>query len=206
MKLQQEKHELELEVQDAQWRVDQGQPPNVRMPRRVLLLHIWKRTSPRPRAAGGGGARVGAPCSRSNVQAKRGRAAGPATGRSHRCFRPSANHAHNGGATAKCVHSRRHWDTEALRYVLSCASLALFRKPSFPDCLCSHRRARSVQAIRVGAWAVAHARAKAAASGNLMHAGRRLASPPRVPPRASTRSDFVDFVTVSTNLHYQTPR
>jgi len=28
MKLQQEKHELELEVQDAQWRVDQGQPPN----------------------------------------------------------------------------------------------------------------------------------------------------------------------------------
>ena len=37
MKLQQEKHELELEVQDAQWRVDQGQPPNVRMPCRVLL-------------------------------------------------------------------------------------------------------------------------------------------------------------------------
>eukprot|EP01043_Picozoa_sp_COSAG02_P047368 COSAG02_NODE_4534_length_5245_cov_13.164594_3_plen_56_part_00 len=29
MKLQQEKHELELEVQDAQWRVDQGQAPNV---------------------------------------------------------------------------------------------------------------------------------------------------------------------------------
>jgi len=28
MKLQQEKHELELEVQDAQWRVDQGQAPN----------------------------------------------------------------------------------------------------------------------------------------------------------------------------------
>jgi hypothetical protein len=30
MKLQQEKHELELEVQDAEWRVDQGQAPNVR--------------------------------------------------------------------------------------------------------------------------------------------------------------------------------
>jgi hypothetical protein len=29
MKLQQEKHELELEVQDAEWRVDQGQAPNV---------------------------------------------------------------------------------------------------------------------------------------------------------------------------------
>lgn len=28
MKLQQEKHELELEVQDAEWRVDQGQAPN----------------------------------------------------------------------------------------------------------------------------------------------------------------------------------
>ena len=127
MKLQQEKHELELEVQDAQWRVDQGQPPNVRMPRRVLCT-FWKRTSPRL-LAGGGGARVGAPCSRSNVQAKRGRAAGPATGRSHRCFRPGANHAHNGGATAKCVHSRRHWDTQALRYVLRCASLPCFANP-----------------------------------------------------------------------------
>ena len=29
MKLQQEKHELELEVQDAEWRLDQGQAPNV---------------------------------------------------------------------------------------------------------------------------------------------------------------------------------
>ena len=28
MKLQQEKHEAELSVQDANWRLEQGQPPN----------------------------------------------------------------------------------------------------------------------------------------------------------------------------------
>ena len=38
MKLQQEKHELELEVQDAQWRLDHGQAPNVCL---TIIMSVW---------------------------------------------------------------------------------------------------------------------------------------------------------------------